>query len=158
MDKILKECVQYYDEMKLLDGYNSGSEGKSPANDKVVKSDSGIYHILTTILSISTEPFSNYIYLVSKYLSAGPSTNLSSTFIHLVHPYALNHVMLFLEHIKLFRYFLRLTTSQEDRYRVARELLLDIIDSSAIDLEALEKVLLEVKDEVKSNAGMDPIF
>ena len=37
---------------------------------------------------------------------------------------------------------------------------MDIIDSSAIDLGTLEKVLLEVKDEVKSNAGKDafPFF
>lgn len=41
----------------------------------------------------------------------------------------------------------------EEHLQVAREILIDYVDSSPVDLDALDRVLSDIKSEVKTNAG-----
>ncbi|KAL5535488.1 hypothetical protein ACEPAF_3582 [Sanghuangporus sanghuang] len=82
------------------------------------------------------------------------SVYLSSSLLHLVHPYMLGTLHRFVQHVRRFRGFLGSKMRAEEHLQVAREILIDCVDSSPVDLEALDKVLSEIKSEVKMNAGM----
>ena len=74
-----------------------------------------------------------------------------SPFIHLVHPFSLKNFLESLSHVKRFNTFLRSLSARSENSRHAQETLADLVDSSGINLDALENGLtgcLQIVEEL----------
>lgn len=86
-------------------------------------------------------------------MSGQASIHLKCSLLHLVHPHMLGILHNFVQHVRRFRGFLGSKMRAEEHLQVAREILIDYVDSSPVDLDALDRVLSDIKSEVKTNAG-----
>ncbi|KAH9935022.1 uncharacterized protein B0H18DRAFT_1207647 [Fomitopsis serialis] len=85
---------------------------------------------------------------------AQSSTSLNaSIFVHLVHPYSLERIRIILGYIKRFRDHVASLTAKGENAQIARDVLLDVVDCSGIDLERLSIVFTEVYQSLKGGAN-----
>lgn len=73
----------------------------------------------------------------------------SPTLLHLVQPYALVNLHSVLGHIKQFRAYLGTLTASEVNAQIARDILIDLVDCSGINLDLLQPLLLELIEDAK---------
>ncbi|KAH8120279.1 hypothetical protein DFH11DRAFT_48421 [Phellopilus nigrolimitatus] len=143
LEKLLKECVEF------------SSDEAMALNLKAERGDVTASLISPIAVGNNAEdPFA-----AAHGRSSGkeaPTFDLSCSLTHLIHPYALDNVYFFLQHVRRFRAFLGSHAKAEEHYKMAREVLVDTIDSSGIALDALDKVIIEIRDEVKANADRTP--
>ena len=63
--------------------------------------------------------------------------------LHLVHPFALEHLNAVSTHVRQFRAFLGSLSASSENAQIARDVLADLVDTSGIDFAALESFLVE---------------
>ncbi|THH09465.1 hypothetical protein EW145_g1983 [Phellinidium pouzarii] len=141
LEKLLKECVEFAGDVSLLESLKSaGGTGEAPQPLASPK----------TGLKYDNNPFTG-----RPPLKPSP-IDLNCSLTHLIHPYTLDNLYCFLQHVRRFRAYLGAIAKQDEHHQMAKEMLIDIVDSSGIDLEALDRVLSDIRDEVKANAERDP--
>jgi len=79
-----------------------------------------------------------------------------SALLHIIHPFALENLHTLLQHVRRFRAFLGSLLAKSDGARTAKDVLMDHIDSSGIDLVVLEHTLSDMKAEVAKFAEQFP--
>ncbi|KZT70141.1 hypothetical protein DAEQUDRAFT_810869 [Daedalea quercina L-15889] len=77
------------------------------------------------------------------------SASSTSTFVHLVHPYSLGRIRMILDHVKRFRKHIASLTAKGENAQIARDVLLDVIDCSGIDLDQISVVLGDVYESLR---------
>ncbi|TFY63286.1 hypothetical protein EVJ58_g3346 [Rhodofomes roseus] len=83
-----------------------------------------------------------------------PNSSLSaSALVHLVHPYSLGRIRMILGHVKRFRDRVALLTAKGENAQIARDVLLDVVDCSGIDLEQMGGVLAQVHQSLQGVHG-----
>ncbi|KAI0362401.1 hypothetical protein OH77DRAFT_1500103 [Trametes cingulata] len=98
--------------------------------------------------------------LVGDNPAAGPSTPKerdlpdslsldSPIFLHLVHPYPLSRLQTALEHVKRFREHIGKLATKGENSHIAKDVLMDITDSSGLDLQPLGPLLAEILQDSK---------
>jgi hypothetical protein len=76
-------------------------------------------------------------------------------FLHIIHPYSLATLHCLLEHLKRFRAYLGGISAAHAQ--IAKDVLVDLIDSSGIDLAKLDVIFATFGTELKSLDG-EPHF
>ncbi|KAI0333503.1 hypothetical protein GY45DRAFT_1319460 [Cubamyces sp. BRFM 1775] len=71
-------------------------------------------------------------------------------FLHLAHPFALKWLHTALEHVKRFRTHVGRLSARGENSHIAKDVLMDITDSSGVDLQPLGPVLSEVLQDCKT--------
>lgn len=95
-------------------------------------------------------------------LSASPTGGCQSQrldlpiFLLLGQTYALSNLQRALGHVKRFRNQLRASSVRAENAQIARDVLIDLVDCSGIDLEALEALLETLVPDVKAIEGKAP--
>lgn len=82
---------------------------------------------------------------------------ISPIFLQLIHPYAFGLFDQFLGHICRFRRFLSRLTAKGENAIMAKEVLSDIFEDSSINLDALERVMQDVRPLVNSGKHLLPM-
>ncbi|KAF5358405.1 hypothetical protein D9756_001502 [Leucocoprinus leucothites] len=70
-----------------------------------------------------------------------PGWEISPTLLHLVHPFALQNLTTALKHVKKYHQFLKSTSARVEKSKIARDLLVDMIECSGLNLDRLEAIL-----------------
>ena len=81
------------------------------------------------------------------------SPDYGSTLLHFLHPYALDNFVFFLKNITRLRGYLASRMKEGDHIQLAREVLVDALTSSCVDLASLCEALEEIQAEVNLFAG-----
>jgi hypothetical protein len=78
------------------------------------------------------------------------------TLLHLVQPFALTNLLGMLKHVKRFRGYLGSLTPKGEKAQIAKDILVDVVDCSGIDLAALDSVLESHAQDIKAmvNGGL----
>jgi len=63
--------------------------------------------------------------------------------LHLVHPFALEHLNTVSTHVRQFRAYLGSLSASSENAQIARDVLTDLVDTSGVDIAALEPFLVE---------------
>ena len=63
--------------------------------------------------------------------------------LHLVHPFALEHLNAVSTHVRQFRAYLGSLSASSENAQIARDILTDLVDMSGVDLVALGPFLVE---------------
>lgn len=74
-------------------------------------------------------------------------------FVHLVHPYSLWRIRMILGYVKRFRDHIASLTPTGENAQIAKEVLLDVVDCSGIELDRLDTVLGEVYQSIQGANG-----
>jgi hypothetical protein len=74
----------------------------------------------------------------------------SPTLLHLAHPFTLQNFIAALKHVKAFRTFLGSLPAGGENSQIAKEVLVDLVDCSGVDLIDLITALEEVLERVQS--------
>lgn len=77
----------------------------------------------------------------------------SFSMLHLLHPFALSQLHVVLGHVRRFQTLLNSLFPQTENALLAKQLLTDAIRTSGVDLDALDKILNAVQDDVRAFAG-----
>jgi hypothetical protein len=77
----------------------------------------------------------------------------SCQMLHILHPFAFSQLQAVLLHVRAFHRLLKSLYPRTESAMLARDVLVDNIDSSGINLDALDAALNEIKDEVRMFAG-----
>ncbi|KAJ7109456.1 hypothetical protein C8R44DRAFT_986432 [Mycena epipterygia] len=75
--------------------------------------------------------------------------HLSSTLLHLAHPYALRSLHAALSNVTRFKNKIASLSASEENSQIAKDVLVDLVDCSGVDLAALEPLLSELLVEAK---------
>ena len=81
------------------------------------------------------------------------ASGLSCKLLHLLHPFPFTHLLGVLQHIKRFYALLKDLHPRTENASIARQMFMELVETSGIDLNALENSLLELKEEIRSFAG-----
>lgn len=65
----------------------------------------------------------------------------TSILLHLTHPFALQNICVALGHVKQYRAYLGSLSARGENAQIARDVLVDLIDSSGVDFTALVTLL-----------------
>ncbi|KAJ7774497.1 hypothetical protein DFH07DRAFT_732775 [Mycena maculata] len=84
----------------------------------------------------------------------GFETQLSSILLHLAHPYALRSLHAALSNVIRFKNKIGSLSASEENSQIAKNVLVDLIDCSGVDLNALEPLLADLLAETK-NFGVE---
>ena len=76
-----------------------------------------------------------------------------SPLLHLVHPFALKNFLQSLGHVRRFNGFLRSLSARNQNSLYAQETLVDLVDTSGINLDVLEGSLRECVEVVENLPG-----
>jgi len=147
LEKILKETVLFSSESFLLDGLNSafGKEA-GPASNASRRPNSAVGDPSAPPDLLEAE--------MKKAASADTYYNL----LHLVHPFPLECLINLTRHVAKLRLFLMMISAKSEKAQMSKDLLLDMVDSSGINLEAVVKSLMEARADVKSHSDRAPDF
>ncbi|KXN86898.1 hypothetical protein AN958_09493 [Leucoagaricus sp. SymC.cos] len=66
---------------------------------------------------------------------------ISPILLHLVHPFALQNLVTALKHVRKYHQHLKSASARVEKSQIAKDLLVDMVDCSGIDLEGLETIL-----------------
>ena len=69
---------------------------------------------------------------------------LNPTLLHLIHPISLNKLISFVGHIRRLRDFVAGLNPSAENSRLAKDVLLDVIDNSGVDLNHIELMLADL--------------
>jgi hypothetical protein len=69
--------------------------------------------------------------------------------LHLVHPFALEQLNTISMHVTQFRAYLGTLSASSENAQIAKDILTDIVDTSGVDIAALEPFLVECAKEVR---------
>ncbi|KAF9075212.1 hypothetical protein BDP27DRAFT_1315692, partial [Rhodocollybia butyracea] len=84
-----------------------------------------------------------------------PSRILTSpVFLHLVHPTALQNLRTSLGHIKQFQAYLAKLTPRTENAQLSRDILLDLVECSGIDIQGLDAILEKLSKSVQEFSAM----
>lgn len=163
LEKILKETVLFSSESLLLDGLNPtiktepGAPPSSTTNlarrpDNAVGDPfgSGWYTRLTKnhiLMATYSDP-------LETELKRAATSDTYYNLLHLIHPFPLECLINLTRHVARLRLWLAMITAKSDKAQMAKEMLLDIVDSSGINLEVVVKSLMEFRADVKSHSGV----
>ncbi|KAJ3922324.1 hypothetical protein F5877DRAFT_26719, partial [Lentinula edodes] len=75
-------------------------------------------------------------------------------FMHLVHIQALRNLRIALGHVNRFRKYLIGLTPRTENSQLSKEVLLDLVDYSGIDISGLDKIFQELENFVQKFDGM----
>lgn len=78
---------------------------------------------------------------------------IAPIFLHLTHPYALQNLCVALKHVHGFKLFIKSLPAGQVKTRLAQTILVDSLDQSGIDFEALVSLLESSLDAVKKIEG-----
>lgn len=87
-----------------------------------------------------------------------PSSPSSSALLHLVHPFTLDGMHRGLNHVKRFRSYLGSLSPRGENAQIAKDELIDMVNCSGINLDALEKTISEFLGEVKAAPGKSDLI
>lgn len=73
--------------------------------------------------------------------------------LHLIHPFSLECLINLTRHVAKLRLFLTMISAKSEKAQMSKEMLLDIVDTSGINLEVVVKSLMEARADVKSHSG-----
>lgn len=77
----------------------------------------------------------------------------SPVFLHLVHPKALQNLRVALGHVKQFRNYLVGLTPRTENAQLSREVLLDLVECSGIDIPGLDAILEKLSKSIQGFNG-----
>ncbi|KAI0647318.1 hypothetical protein C8Q79DRAFT_908461 [Trametes meyenii] len=80
----------------------------------------------------------------------------SPIFLHLVHPYAISCLQSAIEHVKRFRDHVGRLAARGENSHIAKDVLMDITDSSGVDLHPLVPLLSGILQDSKQLDGASP--
>lgn len=72
---------------------------------------------------------------------------------HFTSLFTVDNLISFLKHVSMFRVYLGDHARDNENLQIAREVLMDSLDSSCVDLSRFCEVLEEIRAEVKHTAG-----
>ncbi|KAK7054787.1 pseudouridine synthase pus4 [Paramarasmius palmivorus] len=108
----------------------------------------------------SSRPDGNFyrnvkVYGLTRTTSVGPSTpdsnvTVSPNMLHFAHPQALQNVLDAVTNVKKFREFLGALTARSENSQIARDVLIDQIDCSGVDLGGLIPILTDLRDSIQT--------
>lgn len=78
--------------------------------------------------------------------------------LNLAHPYATRNLFTILQHLKRFRTYLGSLSAGGENSRIARDVLVDLVDCSGVDFEALYPVLEEIVQKSKIHDSTSSLF
>jgi len=61
--------------------------------------------------------------------------------LHLAHPFALQNLITALKHVRRYYQFLKTSSAKIEKSQIAKDVLIDMIEYSGLDLEGLETIL-----------------
>lgn len=70
-----------------------------------------------------------------------PGWEISPILLHLIHPFALQNLTTALKHVKRYHQFLKSVSARVEKSQIAKDLLVDMIDCSGLNLTELETIL-----------------
>lgn len=70
-----------------------------------------------------------------------PDYDISPTLLHLVHPFALQNLTTALKHVRRYHQYLKSASARVEKSQIAKDLLVDTIECSGLNLEGLEVIL-----------------
>lgn len=70
--------------------------------------------------------------------------------LHLVHPFALEHLSAVSTHVRHFRAYLGTLSASSENAQIARDVLSDLVDTSGVDITALEPFLVECAQDCRT--------
>jgi hypothetical protein len=73
--------------------------------------------------------------------------------LHLVHPYALTNLHLAIKHVVLFYSYLRTLSAKQENAQIAKDVLVDLVECSGIDLSTLESLLGQSVQDAQAITG-----
>lgn len=73
--------------------------------------------------------------------------------LHLVQPYALANLTAAIKHVKRFHGCLQALTPKQENAQIAKDVLVDLVDCSGIDLNALESLLTDLVQDAQAISG-----
>ncbi|KAG6810190.1 hypothetical protein H0H92_012954 [Tricholoma furcatifolium] len=82
------------------------------------------------------------------YMSALPLE--SSVLLHLVHPFAFDNFLAALSHVQKFSAYIRSLTARGENAQIARDVVIDLINNSGIDISALISQLEDTRQELRA--------
>jgi hypothetical protein len=94
------------------------------------------------------------------FVPASPAfeSQSASIVLLLAHPHALKNLHTALSHVTSFRSKIGSLSPSEENSQMAKSILVDLIDCSGVDLNALEPVLSDLLAETKRFSGKDQII
>lgn len=143
VETIVKECI-------LSSDFADSIESTGSAGDDLFGS--GVSNL--------SYKFSRDIHCVAITMLDSPikDTNLRSldypVFMHLVHIQALRNLRIALGHVNRFCKYLTGLTPRTENSHLSKEVLLDLVDYSGIDIPGLDKIFQELEDFVQEFDGM----
>jgi hypothetical protein len=69
--------------------------------------------------------------------------------LHLVHPFALEHLNAVATHVRQFRAYIGSLSASSENSQIARDVLADLVDTSGVDIAALEPFLVECAQDCR---------
>ena len=102
-----------------------------------------------SVCTLTVMPFFP-INLLSFKAQSDDQTLNSPILLHLAHPYTLQNFITALKHVKEFRAFLGSLPAGGENSQIAKEVLVDLVDCSGVDLTGLISTLEEVLGRVQS--------
>ncbi|KLO14499.1 hypothetical protein SCHPADRAFT_939554 [Schizopora paradoxa] len=149
LEKILKETVLFSSESLLLDGLNptsnkEPSSGPGSQSNPAKRADNAAGDPFGTPDPLETE------------LKRAATSDTYYNLLHLIHPFPLECLINLTRHVARLRLWLTMITAKSEKAQMAKEMLLDIVDSSGINLEVVVKSLMEARADVKSHSDRAP--
>lgn len=93
------------------------------------------------------------IELASPVYGLGVTKLDAPTLLHLGHPYALANLRSLLAHVKSFRQLLGGLSVRGENAQIARNVLVDLVDCSGLNLSSLDSLLAECLRDAQSLSG-----
>lgn len=94
--------------------------------------------------------FSNDLFGASPPSPASVTSLDAPRLLHLVHPFALEHLSAVSTHVRHFRAYLGTLSASSENAQIARDVLSDLVDTSGVDITALEPFLVECAQDCRT--------
>lgn len=150
VDELLKDLLSFYDSTDATSGPAKPGDMAETASPRFSKSENGTFAMHIGEFQICTAYFVIAHARIDTFSQYG---GLDASLTHITHPYAFENLHRFLQHMRRFRDSIGSKSKADEEYLLTLETLVDIIDSTALNLSSLDKVFTEISNEINANAG-----
>ena len=91
-------------------------------------------------------------------MTSGIPPDSTSSLLHFMHLFTLDNFISFLRHISLFRAYLSSHAKVNEELQIAREVLMDSLDSACVDLGSFCDILEDIRSDIVLPSGLERVF
>lgn len=146
LERLVKECLFVADSTDMTPNVNEFQPKLEPIDD------AGIFALDGTLLYVLHVFLGGSLVPESKQLSSSSPLD-SPVLLHLVHPFILPNLIGVIIHVNRFYHLLSVLTPKGENSQMARDILMDVIDCSGLDLRGIEEILKGTHPDVRSIPG-----